>query len=189
MPNPFMRLGKAQSREPVDRSIPVPVEPVPETVAGPVFAYRGMETHGVEPGGPYRDPIDYDSRGVVVYEDEEEQPDPIPVYVVNQGAREIRDWRTIRTYAATQGQSAKLVINDDYQSRRRSKVTVKNMDVSPVYIGHDQTSASPAFGFILGAGEKIDLNAQSQIWAVGTAAYDAPLAVIVEYVRVIDGND
>src|SRR5690349_20377601 len=101
MPNPFLRRQAATSTTDVDR--PVAVTPVPENPAGPVFAYRGQEKHGVEPTVNYRDPEKYDGyeRGVdlSVYEPEDPGPDPIPVRIVQDTGREVTKIVTFRAFA------------------------------------------------------------------------------------------
>lgn len=90
MPSPFVRLPRATSKVDVDR--PIAIEPVPERVAGPVFPYRGMETHGVAPNADWRNPEEYDGyeRGVEVdTEPPPEDPDPIPVRIVTQDQGEV----------------------------------------------------------------------------------------------------
>src|SRR6185369_6493760 len=98
MPNPLARyvMPPNASVDPVERTRPHgAVEPTPERVAGPVFAYRGQETHGVETTrdatqvdpNTWVDAADYEPD----YEALESEPEPIPVrIVVGDQAVEIR---------------------------------------------------------------------------------------------------
>lgn len=180
MPNPFTRLPKNQSKTDVDR--PVALVPVPESVAGHVFPYRGMETHGVTPENQWRNTEEYDSneRGVTVYDEEDDHgPDPIPVRIVQAGSREYLRFRTARMGSGTSDTGPVSVLGRD---DTRRKVTLKNVSPDTVYLGHDQSSASTMHGYPLAANETIALASWSQIFAVSSTPAVVTLAMVIEYV-------
>lgn len=190
MPNPFVRKQAATSTVDVDR--PTSLEPVPERVQGPVFPYRGMETHGVDPGKDWRNPEEYDGyeRGVTVdFEEEKAVADPIPVFIVEQGGREIRRTIVFRSFATgtTKGGGASHVVSSDFQGRLRRSAKVKNLATTTVYIGTSQEGASVMHGWPLVENEVWETTGEEDIWAIGTAADESPLAVTVEYSVVVNG--
>lgn len=189
MPNPLMRLQRKTSTVDVDR--PMAIEPVPERVAGHVFPYRGMETHGVDPNNNWRDPEEYDGyeRGIEVdSEPLPQEPDPIPVRVVQDGAREIRRTTNFRAFAtgSIKGGGASQVVSARFQSHTRRSAKVKNMDSTTVYIGTSQESASVMNGWPLAQNEVYETTGEDAIWALGTGTIESPLAVQVEWTQVIE---
>lgn len=186
MPSPFTRLPKAQSKVDVDR--PVAVTPVPERVRGHVFPYRGMETHGVPPENDSQDPEGYgwmeEQRGVPYdYEPAPDPPDPIPVYMVNRNGREMRRFRVTRVTAGANTDVARAMLGRD--PMRRSMI-IKNTSADPVYIGHDQMSASPMHGFPLAQNETLTLSGEEPFYALSSTSNQCVLALYIDYVDVID---
>lgn len=180
MPNPFIRRQAVTSKTDVDR--PVAETPIPERVRGHVFAYRGMETHGVDPNNDAQDPEDYGymERGVTVqYEPEDNGPEPIPVIIVQHGSKEFRRFRTVRMGSGTSDGSPTAILGRDTDRR---KVTIKNVSTDTVYIGHDQSSASQMHGYPLAANETMTVDAWSQIFAISSTTAVVTLAMIIEYV-------
>lgn len=193
MPNPLLRRMVPQSKTDVDR--PVAETPIPESIHGHVFPYRGMEQHGVRPTeDDHTLPDDYwdEPRGVIVeYEPDRPAPDPIPVHIVNAGGRELRRLRVFRAYAtgsASPVGGARNVISSDAISGMRRSVKVKNLDTTTVYIGDEASSASAMHGWPLAANEVYETTSQEDLWAIGTGTNDSPLAVAVEYAVIINGD-
>lgn len=185
MPNPFLRRQAATSKTDVDR--PVAVEPIPERVAGHVFAYRGMETHGVDPNNDAHDPEDYGymQRGVYVdYEPEETGPEPIPVIIVQRGGKERKRFRTVRSSAAGSGDNPSCILGRD---EFRRKVTIRNAGTDQVFIGHEAAAAVAMHGYPLSANESISIEAWAAVYAQSATANVVPIAMLVEYVN--DGNN
>lgn len=183
--NPFVKQQAVESTTDVSR--PVVATPIMETVKGHVFPYRGMETHGVEPTYDTHDTVDYanNERGVEVYEpDTEPDVDPIPVRIV-QGTdgEEIRRARVFRAFATgtNKGTNPSNVVSAAFQARLRRRVRIKNLDAATVYIGFTAETASPMNGWPLATNEFIETDSFEAIWAISTAANEAPLAVLVEY--------
>lgn len=186
MPNPFVKRQPNTSTTDVDR--PVSITPVPEKVRGPNFPYRGYETHGVEPNDHAHNPEDYgwmeEKRGVVVqYETDAEPPDPIPVYVVQQGGRELRRFRVGRvTTDANNGQVKSMLGRDPL----RRSVTIRNTSTDPVYIGHDQQSASPMHGYPLNQNDTLKIEGIEGFYAISSTTNACVLALYIDYVDEID---
>ena len=192
MPNPLVRRMTPQSKTNVDR--PVAETPIPESIHGHVFPYRGMEQHGVAPTEDDRTlPADYwdERRGVEIeYEPDRPAPDPIPVYVVNSGGRELRRLRVFRAYAtgsASPVGGARNVVNSDAISGTRRRVKIKNLDTTTVYIGDEANTASAMHGWPLAQNEVYETDSQEDLWALGTGTADSPLAVAVEYAVIVNG--
>jgi hypothetical protein len=196
MPNPFMRLGSPNRAQgsPVDKERPTgATDPVPEQVAGTVFPYRGMEKHGVEPTQDWRNTEAYEgdySRGVEVdYEPVPDEPDPIPVYIVETESkgRQVERGVTFRSYAPPSASGN--VISADYQGRRRISFRVKNLDSTTVYVGYSADQASLMHGWPLAQNEVFEGVAEDDLWAYGTGAAASPLAVTTEYAVNFGGTD
>lgn len=184
MPNPLTRRQGNSSKTDVDR--PVAVTPVPERVQGHVFAYRGMETHGVDPNNDPRDPEDYGwmegQRGTPIdFEPAPNPPDPIPVIIVQNAGRELKRFRTTRGSVDSRVQ---CVLGRD---PLRRKVLIRNTSADPVYIGDSQQAASPMHGWPLAQNETVSIETQSDIYAVSSTSNVCVLAFVVEYVTV-SGN-
>lgn len=122
-----------QADGPRDR--PEAVQPVPEHYAGVNFPYRGTEQHGVAvPEG-----TEYNTRDFQYKEEEPEEylpgdpePDPILVRVVQEHAREIREFRTVRIPVS----QAPVQLVGKNLARRSTRI--RNMDTTnAIYIGPD----------------------------------------------------
>lgn len=190
MPNPFLRLGSPnQSKGNEDRSTPTgAIEPEPEHVAGTVFAYRGMENHGVETNSAYRDPEYVEQaevRSALVYMEPEEEPTPVPVRIVDSSSREMPLFRTVHAFAGgtTERLNAVNICPADLQSMTRRRVYVRNMSAKRIYLGNDQSTANAMNGWPLEAGETWDTDSVDDIWAFGTDTTVTPqeLALRIEY--------
>lgn len=187
MPNPFLRLPGSQSKTDVDR--PTALTPVPERVAGDVFAYRGMETHGVEPNAEYAAPQDFHDEldETQQYEEEPEPEAPVPVYIVQNGGRELRRFRVTRVLTGAVGTNAIQVVGGGPLRRKTTIVNTHATDL--VYIGNDMATASPMHGFPLPAGGTFETDSNdTAVWAISSTANAVQLAVKTEY-SVIVGDD
>lgn len=188
MPNPFTRLPRNQSTQDSDR--PVSITPVPERVRGHNNPYRGMEAHGVDPNNDTHDVEDYGwmekERGVVVsYEPAPDPVDPIPVIVVQGQGRELKRFRVTRVTADGTGGQPKSMLGRD--AKRRS-VIIKNTSADPVYIGHDQMSASPMHGFPLAQNETLTMNGTEPFFAQSSTTNPCVLALYIDFVGVVNGE-
>lgn len=174
MRNPLLLVPRNQSRE-TDTNKGA-IEPVPESYEGTNNPYRGIEAHGVDPTETPRDPVGWAEGVPVVYEDEQQPTEVVPVEIVS-GTRELKRVRFFHAYATTP--DAKQVVGLD---ESRSKVSIKNLGASTVYIGNEAVTAGLMHGWPLAQNESKEFTDQDELYAWSSHATDAmPLAVIVEY--------
>lgn len=189
MPNPFLRSGPAKSsKEPTDRERPTgAISPVPEGASSTVFAYRGQQTHGVPTKTPtvgvsdneWQDAADYDAD----YADPERDVEPIPVRIVLDESREIRQFRVVRQPSGTSDGMARNLLGRD---PTRKKVVLKNVSPDTVYIGHDQQTASSMHGWPLAQNESFETeSAYTEVWAQSSTAAVCVLAMKIDYVTAV----
>lgn len=179
MPNPFMRLGTPnQSNQDMAPDRPHPTPPIPENYEGTNQAYRGIETHGVPPTGKPRDvQVEYsDGTRPIVYDPPPQDPDPIPVKIVNEGPNERRDFRTRQSPVNPLSIAQQLVGAND----SRTSVKFRNTHATLlVYISHDANIA--AFnGYPLVAGAELQLNTESDVWALNPDATNTVTVAVLE---------
>lgn len=173
MPNPFTRAGQTkQSTEPREH-----VTPVPDSFAPEFLPYRGTQTHGVAPSQDSHNIPDHrdDARPVPVIP-LPEKPEPVPVVVISDTGRRIRQWRGHSTYATPS--VAQIVGAHD----KRTKVTIRNLSTDKTaYLGPDVT-VSVVNGFPVLPGGAFEIGAESAVYGVcDGASENVPLSVLVEY--------
>lgn len=189
MPNPFMRLGSPNmGKTPPDRERPTgAIDPVPERVAGAVFAYRGQETHGVptDRSAVGSDPDEYDnaSRYDIHYAEPEPEPEPIPVRIVDHNARELVYGRFSRSSAtgSLKGGGATQLVGNDYANRTRRLARIRNLSTDWVWISHERETATAEHGYKLLGGDVFESHSHDAIWAKGTVPEESPMGVYVEW--------
>lgn len=154
-----------------------PTPPVEEHYAGWNNPYRGTENHGVAPDAEalITDPVEWKGTPVELHAAAAD-PDPVPVRIVNQAAKERAEFRTFGGFVG--GGSRSPVLGRD---ENRSKVTIANTSENVVYVGDDMvTSVS---GFPIAAGASLTLNAENPVYV--WAADDSTVALLVEYTRAV----
>lgn len=156
------------------------VKPVPEHYKGVNFPYRGTEKHGVEVPEDAR----YDSREFeadfpdedVDYLPPEDEPEPVPVRVVQGSARERLDWRAVRFHVTTRPQQ----VVGRHDKRRSLRIKVHS-GVSAIYIGPD-SGVTDYVGFKIDQNEHIDIRSTEEIWAVcGGTTDTSEISIMYEY--------
>lgn len=184
MPNPLAKLGKSnQSKQTTapQRSAGVSndsIAPHEESVLDIAYVnpYRGMEDHGVD--GTKATPVpDIDTEPEEEYDANQwpEDPDPIPVRIVNNAAREDKAFKTIVGYATNSPQSA--VLGRDAE---RTRVTINYTGTDVVYLSHQSTLAVPQFGYPLSPDTHFSLLTDQPIY-LGTAGPVVRVNIMVEY--------
>jgi hypothetical protein len=176
MPNPFVRLPGNLSREQdADKGA---IVPVPEEYEGFNLPYRGIETHGVEPNAEPREFQGYAEGREVEYESPQPPTDVVPVRIVETGnTRELRKSRFYHEYATVN--NARPVVGFDDS---RSKVTIRNLGATRVWIGDSAETASTMHGTPLDEHEKLESTTQDTLFALsGHAADSMELSIMVEY--------
>jgi len=160
------------------------VKPVPDTPKGPSFPYRGTETHGVAPTGS----IDYDQYyETQVWDDgpdeipvlkPEEEPEPVPVRIVQGSARERLEWRATRLSVNGDGPALQLVGRHD--KRRSLRIRVHG-DTDPLYIGSDN-NVRPYTGYLVPAGtELMPVYSTEEVYATAEPGTTVEVSVMYEY--------
>lgn len=173
--------GQAESP---DRE-PERVKPVPERYAGVNFPYRGVEKHGVEvPEDAEYDTreFQYEEEDVEEYLPAEPEPDPIPVKVVTDTARERLDWRALR-FRVTETPQQILGRHD-----KRKAVRIKNhglldgqANTTPIYIGND-AGLRPYTGYELAPGEVLyPFLSTEDVWAVAPDGEESEISILIEF--------
>lgn len=183
MPSPFLGGRIVTSKTNVDR--PVAIEPVPEHYAGDNNPYRGIENHGVASDSPWRetdeDMPDHDGRLVTVFDQDNEEPDPIPVRIVNRSSVERRAFRVIISYAGgmNTGRAIQILGQDD--SRTAATIINRNA-VGTVFIADAPETANDVSGWaIVENGGSYRTESQKAIYATFTGADDGKVRIAVEY--------
>lgn len=157
--------------------------PVVEHVAGPVFAYRGQEQHGVPVTHGTEDPHDphaaFSHTVDVEHVTELHPPTPVLVKVVEDDGTESHAFRVFST--AANGSPSVIVNRQDGRSRVLLDVTTANHSV---YIGHDST-VSVFSGFPLSAAASLpmELVTDQAIWAVSDDGSAVDVRVLIEFPR------
>lgn len=174
------RQRNGMAKKPTDR--PVPIKPVPEKYKGVNFPYRGIEMHGVDvPEG-----TEYDTREFQYPEDDGKaeilpapiEPDPIPVKVVTETARERLDWRAARFSVNTRAQQV-LGRHD-----KRKAVRIRNhSETEAIYIGND-AGMQAYTGFMIPPGEELyPFHSTEDVWACtdSDAAESVEISIMYEF--------
>lgn len=183
MPNPLVKVGPANTSNRDNAERPTPLTPQVESYAGQNFPWRGIETHGVEPTDKPVEPADWEDGRPVEYEEPKPPPDPVPVRIVSEGSRELRQFRTFGAYTGDNTSAPRALIGQDEE---RSRVTVKHsVESGVVYISHSPETCNIAEGWPLAEGETWSTEAHTPIFAWADSAVQLKVAVIVEYATKI----
>jgi hypothetical protein len=181
MPSPFTRRPMVTSDPVRDRQ---PITPVMESVDADVFPYRGTQTHGVEPTEKFLEPADYTDGRPVEYERAETPPDPIPVRIVSESGRELRQFRTVAMATGDNVNGARMVLGQDEE---RSSVRLKHITESAVvWVSHEYGSAGPINGYPLAEGDEWSSNAHTPIYAWVDSATAIPVYMSIEYATSVE---
>lgn len=162
-----------------------PRAPVPETVRGDVNPYRGLDPHGVAPSEQWSDVPAFDGTRLVEYPPEKEEPDPIPVRIVQEGPKELRTFRVRAFPLPTNGLVSQVLGAHEW----RSTVKIKNTGTVTAYIldspsGGSSIGSAPMNGYPLAQNESVDLTAQTAVYACNDGSTTVPILVIIEQYTV-----
>ena len=189
--NPFVggsyRQRKGQ-QTPIDR--PDRVKPVPDSIEGPNFPYRGNETHGVDQGpnpNEYYENETWDdgaSATEMGYLPDDKIEEPVPVRIVSATGKERRDWRATRVVVTDSPQQ----ILGRHDKRLRTVITVHpfaadetTANTNPIYIGND-AGLRQYTGYRIGAGTTFDtLMSTEDVWAIAPPGTSVEVSVITEF--------
>lgn len=165
--NPTYRTRKPPQRE--------PLTPITEEYApGDWHPYRGVEDHGVESIDKNVEMPDYRGERPVEYPVEKVSPDPVPVRVVNESARERREWTTITTPLSN---APAMIVN---RRENRTSMTITNVGVTDVLIAADANTL-PALAYKLAAGKDLTLNAETEVYAWVPVIGEGAVAIVEQF--------
>lgn len=161
-------------------SEPERVEPVPENYKGVNFPYRGTNKHGVEvPEDAQYDTREFqfdmpDEDDLPEYVEAEDEPEPIPVRLVQDSARERLEFRTLRMNV----RDVRTQLANRLDSRRNLTIKV-DTGVSALYIGDDTVTTYT--GYKLDQGESITFRSTETIYAVCAPGDGSEVSIAYEY--------
>jgi hypothetical protein len=136
------------------------LEPVPERYVGQNNPYRGTEQHGVASPHDPHDVPGYGDTYAVELDEEKPRQDPVPVYIVNQTAREQKDWAPAKWPITNRPDPVRIAGTDE----RRLTLKIRNDGPDSVYLARTPESATDAFGWELEADSEIDLSVHTEVW-------------------------
>lgn len=153
------------------------IEPVPDTYAGELIPYRGIEQHGVKPGPSYKDHRDEIRKSV----DVEVQPHPHPVTpvlvkVVREGGNESRDWRVISAVASA---VPSMVVN---RMDTRTLARVLNNGTVGILVGRSALMNTNN-SFPIAAGQYVEMKHTEDVWVISADGSSQDVRVYVEFRR------
>lgn len=174
MPNPLMnrQLNTSKNRR------PEPIEPDVEEYEyeSPNIPYRGGVDHGVQSNNAPEPPQKYDPDYVTEYASEPTEPTPVPVKIVQSSGREIKAWRTFRTYATNNS-----LISDEVPEQ--VKVTIHNMSTDTVvYVGDSRDNANEMHGYPLAVNAELTITTTQAVYGSSADGTQQPISVVREYV-------
>lgn len=181
MPSPFNFAQRVTSKKVTEH--PTPIPPVPEEqYRDDNNAYRGIENHGVASQN-HTTAEDYwglEGRPAIVYDEPEEEPNPIPVRIVSAGGRELRKWLAFRVLVPAGNTATQIVARDE----KRTKVTIDNtvqVNAGDALLINHAPFNSTDYGFVVRANSKVDLTTEEGVWALPWGGGAITVTVLVEY--------
>lgn len=160
------------------------VKPVPEHYDGENFPYRGTQTHGVQPPSDV-DPGEYYENSAqddgteledIPYVAPEEEPEPVPVRIVQKTARERLDWRAVRYSVTDQAQQ----ILGRHEKRKSVRIRVHG-DTDAIYIGND-SGLRTYTGYMVPAGtELFPISSTEDVWAIADSGKTVEISIMYEF--------
>lgn len=186
MPNPIFNVHKNTGKMPQTHEEEIEeqeIDPVTEEYAGDNIPYRGTQLHGV----PWDDGLaevlepDTETDEVPEFAATPTYPEPVPVFIVQQGdsgTRQVVKFRT-SNYPLAASDSPLMIASQD-RARKRITITASTDDV--VIAGSSDTCNS-TFGFRPTSSGPFVLETTDAIYAANTSdSTDANVSVLIEYV-------
>lgn len=180
---PSQRRLPGQAENPEDNKYPDKVDPVPEKVAGTVFPYRGMEQHGVkqpedmpiQETGQYHLGEDefYTTEGL----EAEKEPEPVPVKVVNTGARTRKMYRMYRHFS----NDTVSTLANRRDGRTRLLVRSRGSNTGTAWLAHDRSQATASMGWGLATGNELEMLTTEAVYVLSETGETQDLFVLEEY--------
>lgn len=153
------------------------VTPVPDDFDGPVFPYRGQETHGVPDSGYETIDDDLYAQGrPVEYTEPEREPDPVPVRIVSgDKSRVVKSFRVGRLVAPV-GSAAQILPRHE----NRTTAKVRNMHATDVMYVSDSNSVTALSGYPVPASGEWSTDSTEPVYATSGTANVIEVATVVE---------
>lgn len=162
---------------------PEALTPVPEEYEGTNFPYRGTGNHGVEPTPGVDPEAYYDRSSFDMNPDKfeslppEKEPDPVPVRIVNENARERFNFRTGTITLLPNANPVELFARNDNRSLIRLRVP--GTSTGSFLVSHDRGMA-PGMSYTLSPGNEIEFRTTEPVYVVQATASQAPTIMFLE---------
>lgn len=168
-----------------------PIPPIPESPKDPVLPERGTEDHGVPvEHEPLIEPLpDYATEPYQVHTEPVEPDIPIvPVRIVEEDSRDVRDWRAnVFNVQVIAGQPEPQRIAGD--NKRRTRLFVRNNHATEGVILLRKRTDSSFVGYPLAAGAFVEIFAETEVSVIHATAGAATVEVaVLEEFRVSKGG-
>lgn len=159
------------------------LQPVPETYKGVNLPYRGVQNHGVAlPEGANPDAY-YEASGYDLNPDAfetipaDKEPDPVPVRIVMESARERFPFRCGSLVIPTNSNVLELMGRND--RRIKVRMRVPGSSAGSVIFGGDRNLSS-VNGYTITTGGEIEIATTENIYVVNANPTQAPTIMYVE---------
>lgn len=157
------------------------IPPSPATGAGQYNPYRGLDVHGVASPDQWQDVQAPDTATAKVPTHEEPpEPEPIPVYVVNESGKERKDIR-IHWEPVDNVRPVRILSQDD--RRIGAKIKLNEGAGVRVWIGNSE-SVTSWNGYPLDGGVEFSTVTQSDLWAVADTPPDPRKLIVLEEIAI-----
>lgn len=173
--------------------------PVPDNPAGANIPYRGVVDHGVPvQQEELPDEAHYWTGRPVEYLPEETEPDPIPVRVVNQGARELRRFSATQPVLSFSNgnavQQVRIAGRDENRTKLLIRVIGRTDFLQSVFVYIGGPGVTPYDGYLMTNNQELPLNTTEEVWAYADttrqpnaipAGIDVLLSVVQEFSEAV----
>lgn len=166
---------------PPDR--PQAIAPVPENYVGVNFPYRGIGTHGVVPTQDVDPEEYYDHTSYDMNPDNfktlppEKEPEPVPVKIVNDSARERYMFRTQTLVIPVGSDVVQLVGRND--RRNMVRLRIPGSSAGSIIFGGDR-NLSVGFGYTMATGTELEFRTTEPVYVVAANTAQAPTVMVLE---------
>jgi hypothetical protein len=125
-------------------------------------------------------PPGYGDTVQVEYMEPEPLQEPVPVLIVNEGAKERRDWDT-NTYFIDATRGPQNIVNED---TRRTTLYIRNNGPNTVYLA-PRSGVNVESGYPLAMNETFTMDAETAVWGVVAPTESASLRLRWEFAQTL----
>lgn len=171
------------------KPVPEPDEPIMDTFAPRVNAYRGSEMHGVKSGEPWDGGPQGFTDGTVPVEWDYSDPDRyvVPVRIVEDADETLNRWRTGQHQGSPTGSAPAMIVP---QHRQRTRILLRNISSNAsqiLWITHGADMNGPFTGYPLFNNDApLELYTHEAIYAASSDNNPCAVAFAYEYVGRVD---